>query len=254
MLESLVFIIGLIIGSFTGVCIFRVPRMESVVSPASHCPQCSRPIRFYENIPVISFLVLMGRCRGCRLPISWRYPMVELIQGIGYLFIYHQWGLTIPMVVYALFFSSLIVVIFIDLDHQIIPDRITLPGIVIGLVASTTLLPTGFLNATIGLFLGGGLFYLIATLSWIVLKKEGMGGGDIKFIAMIGTFLGWKGVLLTIFLGSASGSVIGLLGVLFHKIEREAPIPFGPFLAVGALLTLFWEAQILHWYLPTGLP
>lgn len=252
MLEAVVFILGLLIGSFINVCIYRVPRQESIVFPSSHCPSCAQPIRPYDNIPLLSFLFLKGRCRSCRAPISWRYPLVELIHGAGYLFILHQFGLSFAALIYALFFSSLMAVTFIDLSHQIVPDVITLPGMVLGLLAASTVLPPGPINSLIGLFLGGGLFYLVAVLSIALLKKEGMGGGDIKLIAMIGAFLGWKGMLLTIFLAALAGSVSGLFLVLVRGRSRAEPIPFGPFLALGAMVSLFWGPEILNWYLLLG--
>jgi len=252
MLEAVVFILGLLVGSFINVCIYRLPRRESIVFPASHCTSCEQPIRPYDNIPLLSYLILRGRCRSCRAPISWRYPLVELVHGLGYLFILNHFGPSFAAVIYALFFSSLLAVTFIDLSHQIVPDVITLPGMVLGLLAASTVLPPGPINALIGLFLGGGLFYLVAVLSIALLKKEGMGGGDIKLIAMIGAFLGWKGMLLTIFLAALSGSIAGLFLVLVRGQSRAEPIPFGPFLALGAMISLFWGPEILQWYLLLG--
>lgn len=252
MLEAVVFILGLLIGSFLNVCIYRLPREESIVFPASHCPACREPVRTYDNIPLFSFVLLGRRCRSCRAPISWRYPMVELLHALGYLFILHQFGYSIQSVIYALFFSSLVVVTFIDLSHQIVPDAITLPGMILGLIAASTVLPPGPINSLVGLFLGGGLFYLVAILSITLLKKEGMGGGDIKLIAMIGAFLGWKGMLLTIFLAALAGSVAGLFLIFIRGRDRAQPIPFGPFLALGAMVSLFWGAEILNWYLTLG--
>lgn len=252
MFEAAVFILGLLIGSFLNVCIYRIPREESIVFPASHCPVCRKPVRPYDNIPLFSFLFLRGRCRSCRAPISWRYPLVELLHGLGYLFILNQFGYSVQALIYALLFSSLVVVTFIDLSHQIVPDVITLPGMVLGLIAASTVLPPGPINSLIGLFLGGGLFYLVAVLSIALLKKEGMGGGDIKLIAMIGAFLGWKGMLLTIFLAALAGSIIGLFLVFIRGRDRAEPIPFGPFLALGAMVSLFWGPRILSWYLLLG--
>ncbi len=248
MLSLFAFLVGLSIGSFLNVCIYRLPRRESIVFPGSHCPDCHKAIAFYDNIPLASFLLLAGRCRFCRTSISWRYPLVEAVNGIGYLFVLRQFGASPVAIVYALFFSSLLVITFIDLSHQIIPDVITLPGIVMGLIASATLLPVGLTDALVGLFLGGGLFYGIAALSLIILKKEGMGGGDIKFIAMIGAFLGWRGGLLTIFLASLTGSLVGLLLIFIQGRRRVERIPFGPFLAAGALIVLFLQERILHLY------
>jgi leader peptidase (prepilin peptidase)/N-methyltransferase len=242
------FILGLLIGSFLNVCIHRLPAKESIVFPRSYCPSCKNQIPAYDNIPVISFLLLRGRCGSCKAPISWRYPVVELLNGFGYLFILHCFGPTPATLIYALFFSSLVVITFIDLTHQIIPDVITLPGIPLSFLAASTLLPTGWLNSLEGLLLGGGLFYLIAYLSILLLKKEGMGGGDIKLVAMIGALLGWKEVMLAIFSASVAGSVVGLLLIGTRLRDRSDPIPFGPFLVLGALIALFFGNNILDWY------
>lgn len=251
-LSTAVFLFGLIIGSFVNVCIYRLPRNESLVFPASHCPACKTCVRPWQNIPVISFLALGGKCGGCKVPISWHYPLVELLHGLGFLFIFHEFGPTPQTLIYLLFFASLIAVIFIDLSHQIIPDVITLPGMLIGIVAASTILPPGLYNSLIGLFVGGGLFYLVAILSVVILKKEGMGGGDIKLIAMIGAFLGWQAVLLTIFLAAISGSIIGIAMIVMKGRSRADMIPFGPYLVFGALTSLFWGSGILRWYFSLG--
>lgn len=242
-LYAYVLIIGFIIGSFLNVCIWRLPRQESLVSPSSHCPSCNTPIAFYDNIPIISYLFLMGRCRRCSHPISWRYPLVELVNGLGYWMLLWQHGLDWTFVIYAVLFSALLVITFIDLDHQIIPDTITLPGMAIGLIAAAIILPHGLISALGGFFLGGGLFYMIAVLS-----RGGMGGGDIKMIAMVGAFLGWKAVLLTIFLGALMGSAVGLFLMLFMGKGRKTAVPFGPFLSLGTMIALFWGPQIILWY------
>jgi leader peptidase (prepilin peptidase)/N-methyltransferase len=242
------FIFGLLIGSFINVCICRLPKKESVVSPRSYCPSCQHPVRSYDNIPVLSFLFLRGRCRDCHASISWQYPAVELIHAIGYFFIFNQFGLSIETLIYALFFSALMTITVIDLYHQIIPDSISLPGIVIGLLAASTVLPTGPKAAVIGLLLGGGLFYAIAILSVVLLKKEGMGGGDIKLVAMIGALLGWQKVLLVVFLASIMGSIVGIVLIATRLRGRQDPIPFGPFLAVGAMIAVFVGNDIIDWY------
>jgi leader peptidase (prepilin peptidase)/N-methyltransferase len=244
---SVALILGLIVGSFLNVCIHRLPINESLITPASRCPSCRQPVRWWDNIPVISFLILRGRCRDCGQPISWRYPLVELANGIGYGLLVWQFGLGLPTAVYAVLYSSLLVITFIDLDHQIIPDRITLPGMVVGLAASSVILPLGFVNALIGLLLGGGLFYGVAAAS-----RGGMGGGDIKLIAMIGAFLGWKQALLTIFIGALTGSVIGLFLMVFKGKSRKHPVPFGPFLSLGAVVSLFAGPAIWNWYQRLG--
>lgn len=252
MLEIGIFLFGLILGSFINVCIYRLPRGESVAYPASHCPVCQTAIRAHQNIPVISFILLGGRCGTCGIQISWKYPLVEALHGVAFLFIFQQFGPTLNTLIYCLFFAALVAVTFIDLSHRIVPDQITLPGMVIGVVCASTVLPPGMLSSLIGLFAGGGIFYLVAVLSLAILKKEGMGGGDIKLIAMIGAFLGWKGMLLTIFLAACSGSFIGILLILAQGRDRAEPIPFGPFLALGAVVALFWEKNILDWYFSIG--
>ncbi len=244
-IESLLALgLGLLIGSFLNVCIHRLPLKEPIAVSRSRCPSCGKPIRSWDNIPVISFLILAGKCRDCGKKISRQYPLVEMANGVGYFLLVWRFGAGFPTVVYAVFFSSLLVITFIDLDHQIIPDAITLPGMVVGLAASGFLLPTGLASALLGLFLGGGLFYAVAVLS-----RGGMGGGDIKLIAMIGSFLGWKGTLLTILTGALAGSVVGLFLMAFYGKDRKFPVPFGPFLSMGALIALFGGTYVWDWYL-----
>lgn len=245
----ILFLFGIAIGSFLNVCIHRLPLDQSLWSPPSHCPACRQRIRWRDNIPLLSFLWLGGKCRDCKAPISRRYPLVELLNGLGYVLLVWKIGLTWPALVYALLFSALLVVTFIDLQYQIIPNEITFPGMALGILAGTLVLPQGFWSSLTGLLLGGGLFYLVAVLSERVLKREGMGGGDIKLIAMIGAFLGWQNVLLTIFIGALLGSVMGVLLILLAGRGRREPIPFGPFLSVAAMTALFWGDQILYWYL-----
>jgi leader peptidase (prepilin peptidase)/N-methyltransferase len=245
-------ILGLIVGSFLNVCIYRMPRDMNIIRPRSSCPSCGGLVRFYDNIPILSFLLLKGRCRDCGSPISIRYPIVEALNGIMYLFAYMRFGLDYSLPIVLALLSSMVVITFIDLEFQIIPDQITLPGILIGLVASSFVFPdpfepaqiTGMINAVVGLFVGGGLFLAIAVLS-----KGGMGGGDIKMMAMVGAFMGWKGVLLTTLIGSVVGSAIGIGLMVFKGKDRKTKIPFGPFLAFGAVVTLFGGALILDWYL-----
>jgi len=250
-IDVIVFVFGAVIGSFLNVCIYRIQREESIVWPGSRCPTCGASIAFYDNLPIVSFLLLLGRCRACRAPISWRYPLVEALNGAGYLLLWRQFGLTWPAPIYALFFSALVVVTFIDLDIQIIPDVISLPGIAIGLAVSHWL-PQGLINSLIGALGGYVFFWVVAVVGARVLKQEAMGGGDIKLIAMVGAFLGWWNVILTIFLGSLSGAVVGLLLMAVKGWRRRTPIPFGPFLALGAVLALFFGEPIWGWYVGLG--
>jgi leader peptidase (prepilin peptidase) / N-methyltransferase len=239
---------GALVGSFLNVCIFRLPRGESIVWPGSHCPSCSHPIEFYDNIPLLSYLWLWGRCRACRTGISIRYPLVEATNALGYLTILWYFGPTWTAALYALLFSALVVVTGTDLTHKMIPNVITLPGIVIGLIGAVTVLPVDWMNSVLGLTLGGGLLWLLAWLSPYLFGKEGMGGGDIKLLAMIGAFLGWKPALLTIMIGSLTGSIIGVSLIALHIIKRDDYIPFGPFIVLGALLSLFFAQPLLDWY------
>lgn len=251
------FVFGAVIGSFLNVCIYRIPRNQSIIWPASRCPSCSNPINFYDNIPVFSYFLLRGRCRYCKAKISGRYPFVEAFNGFIFLLVFWRFGLEWSSAIYFVLCSALIVITFIDYDFQIIPDRITLPGIPVGLAAGSFILPDPFLRTTplglmaslIGAAGGFSFFYMVAFLSLRILKKEGMGGGDIKLMAMVGAFLGWKAVLLTTFLGSLFGAIIGVGLMVFRGREKGSLIPFGPFLAMGTLISLFFGQEILIWYL-----
>jgi leader peptidase (prepilin peptidase)/N-methyltransferase len=243
------FIFGTIIGSFLNVCIFRLPKKQSIISPSSYCPNCHHPVRFYDNIPILSFLLLRGKCRRCRHPIPARYPVVELLAGLLSLALFLKFGLSLSYFVYLTFSAALLVITFIDIDHQIIPDVITLPGIILGLTASLFLPGMTFMDSIIGTVAGGGGLFLVAMGYSLIAKREGMGIGDIKLISMIGAFLGIKGVLLTIFLGSLFGSSVGLTVMLKEKRDRRYAVPFGPFLAIGAIIYIFWGDIIVRRYL-----
>jgi leader peptidase (prepilin peptidase)/N-methyltransferase len=243
-----VFILGIIIGSFLTVCVHRVPKGQSIAAPRSACPDCGKQISWYDNVPLLSFLWLKGQCRVCQGAIAPRYPVIELINGLGYLLVFWRFGLTWASVVYAGLFSVFWVVTWIDWDHKIIPDVITLPGIVIGLLCSSLLLPTGWLNSLLGILVGGGILFFLAWISPYVFGKEGMGGGDIKFLAMVGAFLGWQQTLITLMIASVFGAVIGI-GLLVLKVMKKGQyIPFGPYLALGALIAMLWGADIWQWY------
>ena len=259
MIDISVFMFGSLIGSFLNVCIYRIPRGESIVSPGSRCTSCGKPVRFYDNIPILSYIVLMGKCRQCKAGVSMRYPSIELLNALLYLLVLHRFGIASPWVLltYFVFVSSLVVIVFIDFDHQIIPDSITLPGIPIAVVLGSFILPDpflrheemGYVNSIIGFLAGGGFFYIIAIAGRAILKKDAMGGGDIKMMAMVGGLLGWKGVILTTFLGSLFGSLIGVSLIMLKGREWGSKIPFGPYLALGALVSLLWGEDILRWYL-----
>ena len=240
MISFFLFSLGTIIGSFLNVCIYRLPQGKSIISPGSHCPYCNTPIRWYENIPILSFIFLKGRCRYCKKPISWQYPLVEFMTGLFTLIVYHRYGLSFITVIYLLFIYALIVISFIDLKQQIIPDEISLPGIAIGLLSSLFLPHISFKDAFLGTLLGGGSLFLIAYSYYLLTKREGMGGGDIKLLAMIGAFLGWKAIPLVIFISSLIGSFVGIIWIIFFKKDRYFPIPFGPFLSLGAIYSIFF--------------
>jgi len=242
-------IFGALIGSFLNVCIIRLPKEESIVWPGSHCPYCNEPIKAYDNIPIISYLLLKGRCRECKKPISVQYILVEGSTALCSLFLAMRFGPSASYLIYFVFISCLIVITVIDLHHQIIPDVISLPGIGAGLLASLFVPSTTFLNSLLGTVLGGGSLFLVATVYQWFFKREGMGGGDVKLLAMIGAFLGWKSVILTILLGSLSGSVIGLIVMVLKGRDFKYAIPFGPFLSLGAVISLFYQNQIISWYL-----
>ncbi|MBI5327106.1 MAG: prepilin peptidase [Deltaproteobacteria bacterium] len=242
------FIFGSIVGSFLNVCIYRIPEDKSIIFPPSSCPNCNKQIAFYDNIPIISYIILLGRCRNCKNPISQRYPLVEFLTGFFSVILFKAFGLSIEIPIYFVFVSSLIVITFIDLRYQIIPDVITLPGIAVGFLASY-FLPYGILNSMIGILVGGGSLLLVAAGYQLVTGREGMGGGDIKMLAMIGAFLGWKGVIITIFTGSFIGAVVGSALMLAKGKDTKYAIPFGPFLAVGAVVSLFFGDAIIDWYI-----
>jgi leader peptidase (prepilin peptidase) / N-methyltransferase len=246
------FLFGAVVGSFLNVCIYRVPAGKSVVFPPSACPQCQSAIRWFDNIPIFSYLFLRGRCRSCAAPISWRYPLVELLNGCLTAALLLRVGPTLTFVALFLFCSSLVVITFVDLDHQIIPDAISLPGIVVGFIFSFFLPWHSWSNSLIGIAAGGGSLFLVAWSYERLTGKEGMGGGDIKLLAMMGAFFGWRAVPFIIFAASLVGSVIGLTVMKLQKKDAKLAIPFGPFLAFGAVLYIFFGRQIIFWYLNLG--
>ena len=248
MLTLVSFMFGAMIGSFLNVCIFRLPREESVVTPGSQCPYCRKPIEFYDNIPVISYLLLRGKCRRCDGPISLQYPLVEGITALLSLALFVRFGPSLSYLFYFSFVAALIAITVIDLYHQIIPDVISLPGIGVGLLASLVLPRLAFFDSLIGMIAGGGSLFVVATLYQWLFKREGMGGGDVKLLAMIGAFLGWKAVIVTILLSSLVGSITGIAVMIGKGKDFKYAIPFGPFLSLGAVLSLFYGEALIGWY------
>jgi len=239
--------LGLIIGSFLNVCIYRLPRQQSINWPGSRCTTCDRALSWYENIPVVSWLVLRGRCRTCGKHISVMYPFVEIITSALFVAGYFVYGWT-PLLAVRLAFACAMVVLFvIDLQHYLLPNVITVPGIVIGFILSF-LVPPGWKASLIGLIAGGGVLFAIAETWYRLRGIEGLGMGDVKMLAMIGAFLGWKLMLLTLVLSSFAGSVIGVGIIALGRGGMKSMLPFGTFLAVGALIAAVTGDVIVDWY------
>jgi leader peptidase (prepilin peptidase) / N-methyltransferase len=239
---------GLVIGSFLNVCIYRLPRDQSIVWPASRCTTCGRGLAWYENVPVLSWAVLRGRCRTCGEKISIMYPVVEAVTSAMFVVMAAHFGITPLFVVRALFGCAMIVLFAIDLQHQILPNEITVPGIVIGLVAAAFLDP-GWRDALVGAVAGGASLWLIAAAYRWLRRKEGLGFGDVKMLAMIGAFLGWKLMLLTLVFASFTGSLVALLLMVAGRADWQSKLPLGTFLALGAVLACVCGEGIVGWYL-----
>jgi len=247
-INFIVFLYGAVIGSFLNVVILRLPEEGvSIAFPASHCPQCKTALHWYENIPVFSYIVLRGRCRTCKKTISMQYPLVELAMGVFSVLLVQKFMISPAFFIYFIYVAALLVIIVIDLYHQIIPDVISLPGIIYGVLASFVLPSISWQESLIGLFVGGGVFYLIALVYYLFTKRQGMGGGDIKLLAMIGALQGWQALPFVIFCSSLLGSIIGIGAMVVQKKGGQTRIHYGPFLAAASLLYLFFDQQILHY-------
>jgi len=240
LLSLSLFIIGAIIGSFLNVCIFRLPEGKSIIHPRSSCPKCGKPIRFYDNIPILSYFILLGKCRDCREAISPQYAIIEALTGFLLVCLYLKYGNTPALPATFIFCAALIVITFIDLEHQIIPDVITLPGIPIFYLASVLIMKLSYLDALLGLLIGGGTLYLISFGYRFFTKREGMGMGDVKLLAMLGAFLGWKSLIFILFFSSFFGALVGVIIILLKKGNMKYAIPYGPFLSAAAVAYIFW--------------
>jgi leader peptidase (prepilin peptidase)/N-methyltransferase len=247
-LLAALFIVGSILGSFFNVVIYRVPRGESIVRPPSACPACGTRLRARDNIPVFGYLLLRGKCRYCAAPISPRYPVVEVLSGVLPVLLFMRFGLAVPFLVYWPLSCVLLVLSFIDLDLRIIPDKVTLPGIVAGIIVAPLVGLVGFWGSLLGVVVGGGTLYLIGVLGELFLKKESMGGGDVKLAAMLGAFMGWKLVLIALFVAFFVGAVVGVITMARKPKNWDSSLPFGPFIAIGAVLALLWGESALAWY------
>ena len=245
----MIFLLGTCVGSFLNVCIYRLPQGKSLVRPGSACTKCNHRLKWWENIPILSFLFLRAKCSSCGARISLQYPMVELLTGLLAIALWHKFGIGFELFIYFYFSACLIIVTFVDLAHQIIPDVVSLPGITLGFLSSFLLSELSWLDSLLGIILGGGVLFLVAWGYYIITHREGMGGGDIKLLAMIGAFLGWQAIPLVILLSAAVGSVTGLAIMSVHKGDRHMAIPYGPFLAGAALISLFWGRELTAWYL-----
>lgn len=266
-------VLGLAIGSFLNVCIYRLPRHESIIFPRSHCPRCGNAVRPYDNVPVLSFLWLSGKCRFCRQPISLQYPLVELLAALAFYASAAEWGFTPPAFVNSVFLSVILILVFTDYHHQILPNVLTLPGVAAGIVLSPlqakgffddpvshglaslvssahtdTVLP--WIGSVFGALVGGGILLLIGIAYQALRKRQGLGMGDMKMMAMVGAFAGWRLALLTIFIGSLLGSIAGILLVLFGGRTLQSKLAFGTFLGAASAITLFFGPAILQWYTP----
>ena len=240
-------LLGLVVGSFLNVCIYRVPRKLSIVWPASRCPSCERPLAWFENVPLVSYAALGGHCRTCRVAIPIRYPVVEAVTAVMFVLEYVVVGLSPLLAARLVFAAALIVLVAIDLEHQLLPNVITLPGIVCGLVFALVL-PPGIIDALLGAALGGGVLFAIAEGYYRLRGEEGMGMGDVKMLAMIGAFLGWQLTLLTLVLGSFAGSLAGILILATRRGTMKAALPFGTFLAIGAAIASLVGEPLIAWY------
>lgn len=248
MIVTFAILFGLMVGSFCNVCIHRLPKGESVIAPRSRCPACGTAIRPLDNVPLLSFLWLRGRCRDCGAAISWRYPLVEALTGGLFGAAVLAFGPSLRGFVAALLLAALVVVTFIDLEHQVIPDEVTLVGLPVGLVAS---LLTGWppvAEALLAALGGAGGFYLLAVYGEVAFQREVLGGGDVKLAGMLGAFLGGRGFLLASFLACLAGGLVGGFLLATGRAGRGTLLPFGPFLAFGAVASLFFGDALWAWY------
>ncbi len=274
---AIYFILGLVLGSFLNVCIYRLPRRESIVFPRSHCPGCGKSIRPYDNVPVLSYLWLRGRCRDCGMTISLQYPAVELFTGAAFLASALKWQFAPPCFLNSLFMSLLIVLVFVDYQHQILPNRITVPGAAAGIVLSPFQSTSLYLDAVsytvaaglspddpqrvlpwtasiFGALTAGGSLLAVALAYKAVRRRQGLGMGDVKMMAMVGAFLGWRLALFTVFFGSLIGSVLGVYLMVFRGRDLQHKLAFGTLLGIAAVLSLFFGLPLIRWYTTLGLP
>lgn len=241
------FIFGTILGSFLNVLIHRLPRGESVITPGSYCPACKKRLKFHDLLPILSFILTLGKCRYCRAPISFRYPMVEILSGLTLMLLPVRFGYSLDFLFWAIFILLLIVITFTDLEEFVIADSIILIGIIAGLIFS--FIRQDIKSALLGIILGWFFMLALAKISSVFFKKEAMGEGDIKLSMLLGSYLGWSGLTLSLFLSFIIGGLIGLTLILSRIKRMDENIPFGPMIAISALISLFFGDKILAWYL-----
>lgn len=251
LLEVLFFVFGAIWGSFSNVIIVRLPKDESIISPRSHCPQCKKTIPWFHNIPIVSWIFLRGKCAFCEKRISVRYPIVEIIMGLSFLYLFKAYGLSFSFFEYSVFAFGVITASFIDIDHMILPDRFTLSGIVIGLVGALINPERMFMDALIGVLIGGGFLYAIAYAYFIIRKVDGMGGGDIKLLGWIGAICGWQSIPFVVFASSMLGLLFGIFYMIRSQEGLKTGLPFGPYLSLAALLYLMFDLEsVMNLFIP----
>ena len=248
------FWMGACLGSFSNVIILRMPEGLSIVTPRSSCRDCKNPVAWFDNIPIVSWIILRGRCRSCKASFSVRYALVELLMGVLFAVVVTICGFNVTTLEYLIFIFCLVTAGCIDLDHMILPDVFTLSGIVVGLVGSLLNTDRTFLSALLGVLMGGGFFWFVAYFYQVVRKAEGLGGGDIKLLAWIGAVLGWQSIPYVILVSSILGSVVGLIVAVKSKAGLKAVIPFGPFLVLGAISFILGGKAIAVWYLRLFFP
>lgn len=249
MILVMVILFSIIIGSFYNVCIHRIINGESVLYPSSYCPNCGHSLAPLDMIPILSYIFLLGRCRYCKQKISFRYPIVEMITPILAIFLYNSYGLSLKFVCYFIFEGILITISFIDIQYQIIPNFMISIGLLFGLLFAMMNISVGFIDGLLGLAVGSGSLLMVALVALLIFKKEGMGGGDIKLLGVIGLFLGWKLTLLTLLFSIYIGGIFSVFLLLFRLKTREEYIPFAPFISIASFSALLWGENVVQWYL-----
>jgi leader peptidase (prepilin peptidase)/N-methyltransferase len=240
LLQAFIVLVGAVVGSFLNVCIYRIPAGRSLIFPPSTCPGCGHRIRFYDNVPILSYFLLKRKCRHCGQKISPRYLVVEVLTAAAALLLFRLYDLSLPFLATFVFTAVLIVITFIDLEHGIIPDVITLPGIPLFLLLAVFIMGVPFVDALLGMASGAGILYLVAVGYEFITKREGMGGGDINLFAMLGAFFGWQSLIFILFASSLIGSMVGLWVIVAKKGDMKYAVPFGPFLSAAAMAYVFF--------------